>query len=101
MKGWLVSIAMAANQLINALTGGAADESVSSRAGHARGNGSRVGTAVCAILNTFDTRDAQSPKGDHCDIAIRNYYDQLEKEGLRGRHLQPDDEPGSGDLHMP
>jgi hypothetical protein len=52
-------------------------------------------------LNTFDTRDAQSPKGDHCDIAIRNYYDQLEKEGLRGRHLQPDDEPGSGDLHMP
>jgi hypothetical protein len=63
---------MAFNQLFNAATGGNPDMSVSARAGYARDKGAKVGTAVCHVLDWLDPRDGDSPKGDHCQIAVQH-----------------------------
>jgi hypothetical protein len=77
MKRWLLAILMALNQGINALSGGNPDETVSSRAGQAREQGSRVGAGLCEVFDWLDPRDGDSPQGDHCDIAIENHRRSL------------------------
>lgn len=67
---------MAANQLVNAITGGDSDESLSSRAARARERGSRVGRVACRVLDVLDPREADRVQGDHCDIALRNHLNQ-------------------------
>lgn len=72
-KRWGVSVLMALNQLGNALTGGNPDMSMSARAGYAREKGSKGGALACKLLDWLDPRDGDSPNGDHCEIAIRNF----------------------------
>ena len=72
MKHFLLGISMALNQLVNAVTGGNPDMSVSARAGYARDRGAKVGTAVCHVLDWLDPRDANAPAGDHCFIAVQH-----------------------------
>ena len=72
LKSFFLGLSMAFNQLFNAATGGNPDMSVSARAGYARDKGAKVGTAVCHILDWLDPHDGDSPKGDHCDIAIQH-----------------------------
>ena len=72
-KRWLGAMAMAFNQLFNTMTGGDPDMATSARAGYAREHGSKVGAGACHLLDWLDPRDGDSPKGDHCDIAIRNH----------------------------
>jgi hypothetical protein len=73
LKRWALAVAMAANQLTNALTGGDPDMAVSARAGYARARGSKWGAGTCRVLNWLDPRDGDSPNGDHCTIAVRNH----------------------------
>ena len=73
MMRWLASVVMALNQLGNALLGGNPDMTVSARAGYARAKGAKLGAGVCEVLDLLDPRDGDSPKGDHCDIAVTNH----------------------------
>ena len=72
MKHFLLGLSMAFNQLFNAMTGGNPDMSTSARAGYARDKGAKVGAVACHILDWLDPRDGDSPKGDHCDIAVQH-----------------------------
>jgi hypothetical protein len=68
---YLLGISLGLNQLVNAATGGRADETVSSRAAAARAHGSHRGAAVCRVLDAFDFHK-QRPDEDHCQKALRH-----------------------------
>ena len=70
---WLLGLSMALNQLANALFGGDPDMSLSARAGYARAHGAKLGGAVCQLLDWVDPHDGDSPRGDHCEIAIYHH----------------------------
>lgn len=70
---YVMALSMAGNQLVNAASGGSAYETVSSRIGHAREHGSKVGAGMCHLFDWIDPRDGDSPCGDHCTIAERNH----------------------------
>lgn len=55
-RAWRLAIAY--DQLANAATGGSEDETVSSRANRARGEGRRWGCVLCKLLDRLDK--------DHC-----------------------------------
>jgi hypothetical protein len=65
---------MAANQLVNAITGGDPDMAVSARAGYARAHGSKGGARVCRVLEWVDLHPfSDRPGMDHCALAIENH----------------------------
>lgn len=76
---------MAFNQLFNTMTGGNPDMSTSARAGYARESGNRGGAFACKVLDWLDPRDGDSPKGDHCDIAMQNHEKVVKEQTTRGR----------------
>jgi hypothetical protein len=76
---YVLGITLAANQLANALMGGSPTETVSSRAAHARDQGSRLGRAVCAALDRVDLHHERDGE-DHCAKAIRHRRERLAKE---------------------
>jgi hypothetical protein len=76
MTRWLLAISLAANQLVNALTGGSAGETVSSRASRARARGSKTGVIVCRVLEAADFH-RERPNEDHCAKATRHYAERL------------------------
>lgn len=81
MLRWLGALSMAVNQLLNVATGSTnPDLSLSARAGLAREHGSKVGAGACHLLDWLDPHDGDSPKGDHCTIAVRNHRESLKKE---------------------
>jgi hypothetical protein len=76
MTRWLIAISLAANQLVNALTGGSPGETVSSRSGRARAHGAKFGRVVCRALEAVDVHQ-ERPGEDHCDKAVRHYRERL------------------------
>lgn len=82
MKHWLLAVSMAANQLVNALTGGNPQMSVSARAGYAREHGSKGGIVTCRVLEFLDVHPFSHTKEDHCQIAIRNYETRIREAEL-------------------
>lgn len=75
---WLAAIAVAGNQLANAVTGGSPDESISSRLGHAREHGSKFGRFGCAVLQKVNPGDKTI--GDHCDEAMSTHTIRMQTE---------------------
>jgi hypothetical protein len=59
MSGYLWNILVSVDQLVNTLTGGSPDETISLRAKRARAAGAQWGCVLCKVLDVFD-------KG-HCD----------------------------------
>ncbi|PUB82387.1 MAG: hypothetical protein DBP02_15145 [gamma proteobacterium symbiont of Ctena orbiculata] len=66
VKKYFRNVFVAFDQLFNALTGGDEDETISSRLGKARRNGSRFATVICWVL----THVFFWEKGDHCARSI-------------------------------
>lgn len=62
MKQWFWNQLIALDQTVNALLGGDPDETISSRAGKAQGEGKRWACVLCRLLNVFDR--------DHCVKSI-------------------------------
>lgn len=54
MKAYLFEVLIALDQLLNALLGGYADETISSRAEKARRRGRLWGCVLCRVLHVFD-----------------------------------------------
>jgi hypothetical protein len=76
---WLLAVSMAANQLVNALTGGDPDMAVSARAAYARERDSKTGRLVCRILEAVDVHPfSDRPGMDHCDIAKANHERRIQ-----------------------
>ena len=65
-KGYAYRVLVSLNQLANTISGGAPDETISSRAGRAKLKGKRAGRAICWVLERFDRC--------HCTTAIE--YDE-------------------------
>jgi len=59
-RGWRVVIAY--DQLANAMTGGSEDETISSRAGREKKNGTQWACVLCKFLNWLQK--------DHCENSI-------------------------------
>lgn len=78
-KHWLLAVSMAANQFVNAVTGGDPDMSVSARAGFAREHGSKAGTAICRVLEFVDVHPFGNDSGDHCGIAMKHELERAKK----------------------
>lgn len=51
---WLLSVAVAVDQTVNAILGGNPDETISSRAEKARQRGDKWGCVLCRILDRID-----------------------------------------------
>lgn len=66
-RTYVFKVLVAGNQLLNAVTGGAPDETLSSRFGRARRRGSKTGRATCAVLDWIDPC--------HCETSIE--FDEL------------------------
>lgn len=82
MTRYLLALSLAANQLVNALTGGSPSETVSSRLGHARLHHSRPAAVGCRVLEFLDVAKHVDNR-DHCDKAIHNYVTRIESLGVR------------------
>ena len=76
---WIGAIAIAANQLFNAMIGGDPQMSPSARAGLAREHGSKGGAVACKIMDWIDFKDGDGPKGDHCEEAVTTYWTRKAK----------------------
>jgi hypothetical protein len=74
-----LGLSLAANQLVNAITGGRGDQTVSARAGGARANGSKVGSAVCRVLEAADFHEERKGE-DHCQKALRHERERAEEK---------------------
>lgn len=72
---YIGAIGIAGNQLLNALIGGNPQMSLSARAGFSREAGHRSGRMACRFLNTINP-DGDGPYQDHCDMAIRAYWER-------------------------
>lgn len=59
---YLLNILKALDRLANAVTGGAGDETISSRAGKAQEKGKRWACVLCRMLDLFQR--------DHCKLSI-------------------------------
>lgn len=76
-KGYLYRVGVSLNQLLNALTFGDPDETLSSRWGRAKRRGNKVATLACKTLDFVDRC--------HCELAI-----EFDDEGNPLPHqLQP------------
>lgn len=73
-RWWVYSVLIALDQLLNALTFGYPDETVSFRSARARDKGERWGCVMCKVLDWIDDR--------HCDNALRGKKMSLIKRGL-------------------
>jgi len=73
---WMAAAWLATNQLVNAGTGGNPMETVSSRLGGARSNGSKFAVGACKVLGALDF--AETKDEDHCAKARRRYVERLE-----------------------
>lgn len=62
MKEYFFNLLVALDQFINAIFGGLADETLSSRAGKARNNGKKWGCYLCKVLDALDR--------NHCTKSI-------------------------------
>lgn len=71
--GWLRAVIVTLNHLGNVVLGGDSDMTISARAGYAREHGSKISMGVCHVLDWIDYHDGDSPRGDHCDIAVDNH----------------------------
>lgn len=78
MKRWIAAVAVASNQLLNALSGGSPDESISSRLGHAREHGSKFARFACAVLEKVNTGHPQFD--DHCLEAMATHAVRMKRE---------------------
>lgn len=74
MLRYLFSLAVAVDQVFNALLGGYADETLSYRAAKARNKGQRWGCVLCKVLDAFHT--------DHCHYAMVSKFYSLKKRGV-------------------
>lgn len=63
-KRWLLNVLIAADQLGNAILGGAPDETISSRAGRGAFLGRRLSGWLCRFLNWLEP--------DHCQQAVES-----------------------------
>lgn len=79
MRRWLATVCLAVNQLANALLGGDLMQTLSARAGLAREAGSSAARVACHVLDWVDPRDGDGPRGDHCQVAIDEYYQRLQQ----------------------
>ena len=77
---YLLAVALACNQLGNAILGGDPGMTTSARAGYARAQGHHLGAGVCRVLEWLDphlVNDKRPPAtkipGDHCQIAVTNF----------------------------
>lgn len=82
-KRYVIALSIAGNQLVNALSGGSADETVSSRMGRAREKGSKPAVVGCRVLEFLDVHRHVEGK-DHCQKAVKNQQDRLQAE--LGKH---------------
>jgi hypothetical protein len=64
LRRWALNVLLAFDQWGNAITGGAPDETISSRAGRLEKKGWRWAKVLCWGLNLIDA--------DHCNKAIEN-----------------------------
>ncbi len=62
LVGYVTRVIVAFNQLLNAITGGDEDETMSSRLGKDARRGKPVGCILCKVLGWIDE--------DHCEKAI-------------------------------
>src|SRR3972149_2127938 len=67
-KKWVINVAIAVDQLGNAITGGSPDETISSRWGRASRRGAWYGRAGCSFLGWLDP--------GHCEKAIQAEQDE-------------------------
>jgi len=77
---WAVNIAIAFDQLANALIGGDPDETISSRAGKARRRGAPWACLLCGLLDMIDPRHCAKARED--DEGRRSVWAYL-REGRR------------------
>lgn len=61
-RGYFFNVSVSFDELLNAISGGHPDETISSRASKARNNGKGWGCILCKVLNFFEE--------DHCDKVI-------------------------------
>jgi hypothetical protein len=73
-RWWVYSVFIALDQLLNAVTFGYPDETVSFRAATARDAGKPWGCVLCRVLDWIDPR--------HCDGALKGKKMSLIKRGL-------------------
>jgi hypothetical protein len=59
VKDYALNLLISLDQLLNTVTGGDPDQTVSLRAAQARAKGERWGCVLCKVLDWFDP--------DHCD----------------------------------
>ena len=76
LKRYVLALSLAGNQLVNALSGGSASETVSSRLGHARLHGSKAARAGCRVLEFLDPHTHIEGR-DHCAKAVKNHHDRM------------------------
>lgn len=74
---YLLGVSLAANQLVNAATGGRPDETVSFRAARARAQGSKMGAGMCLALNAVDFHHERRDE-DHCEKAARHHAEHVQ-----------------------
>jgi hypothetical protein len=72
---WIGAVSIAANRLVNALTGGDPQMSVSARAGLAREHHRRAGVITCKLLGWMDPIDGKDDR-DHCNVAVVHYWER-------------------------
>jgi hypothetical protein len=83
VRRYLAALAVAGNQLLNAVTGGSPNEAMSSRLGHAREHGNKFAKVACAVLEKINTGKPQAE--DHCAEAMAT-HDRRMKEELERNH---------------
>lgn len=67
LKGYLFRVLIGVDQLLNCLTNGEPDETLSSRFGRNRKRGATTGKVGCVVLDTIDQ--------DHCAVSIEEVDD--------------------------
>ncbi len=71
---WITSVAMALDQLVNAICGGYPDETISLHAARARNEGKRWGCILCKVLDSIVS--------NHCDHAIVREHESITRRKL-------------------
>lgn len=79
-EGFIHRNLVAVDMLGNTLTGGANDETISSRSARAAERGSKFGKLMCSVLNLFNSN--HGPKAQAGDLERAQVIEQLEKSTL-------------------
>jgi len=84
VKRYLIALSIASNQLVNAVTGGSANETVSSRLARAREHGSRPAVVGCRVLEFLDVHKHVNNR-DHCAKAAKNQIERMAKAAVKAK----------------